>query len=114
MTDDENMSVLNSRYLDREGPTNVMAFPMREGPDAEMSPYLLGDVVISLDTAAREAKEARISLWRRFVELLIHGILHLFGHDHATADETALMEAEAARLAALMEGEADGQTCRKR
>jgi len=62
---------------------------MQEGPFGQINPNLLGDVVISLDTAAREAQDAGLSLESRFNELLIHGILHLFGFDHEKTPEDA-------------------------
>ena len=82
LVDDPQIATLNQQYLDRQGPTNVIAFAMREGEFSHLTPHLLGDVVISMDTAAMEAQEAGLSKARRFNELLIHGILHLFGYDH--------------------------------
>lgn len=87
LLDDTAIAGLNQHYLNREGPTNVIAFPMTEGEFSGLSPELLGDVVISLDTAAREAEAVNLSISSRFKELLIHGILHLFGYDHV-AEET--------------------------
>lgn len=86
---DRHIAELNKTYLGRSGPTNVIAFPMQEGPFGQINPNLLGDVVISLDTAAREAQDAGLSLESRFNELLIHGILHLFGFDHEKTPEDA-------------------------
>ncbi len=83
------MAELNRMYLNRSGPTNVMAFPMQEGPFGDITPSLLGDVVISLDTAAREAQQAGMTIESRFDELLVHGILHLFGFDHEKTPEGA-------------------------
>lgn len=89
---DHEMAELNRTYLNRPGPTNVMAFPMQEGPFGDVTPTLLGDVVISLDTAAREAQQAGMTTEYRFDQLLIHGILHLFGFDHdKTAEEAKAM-----------------------
>ena len=62
---------------------------MREGEFSHLSPQLLGDVVISTDTAAREAQDSGMSMDQRFKELLVHGILHLFGYDHETSDQDA-------------------------
>jgi len=89
LTDDTEIAELNDRYLNRRGATNVIAFPMTEGEFGDINPDLLGDVVISLDTAAREAQEIEASFENRFKELLIHGILHLFGYDHETNEEDA-------------------------
>ncbi len=80
--DDTGIAALNKTYLRRVGPTNVIAFPMREGHFPDVAPHLLGDVVISVETAEREAEQAGISAETRFAQLLVHGILHLFGFDH--------------------------------
>jgi probable rRNA maturation factor len=85
IADDPEIEELNRKYLNRNGPTNVIAFPMRQGEFAHVTPQLLGDVVISTDTAAREAKSSGMSIEQRFKELLVHGILHLFGYDHETS-----------------------------
>ncbi|UCD86370.1 MAG: rRNA maturation RNase YbeY [Desulfobacterales bacterium] len=89
IVDDPEITKINETYLGRSGPTNVIAFPMQEGPFREINPDLLGDVVISLDTAAREAQQDRISVESRFDQLLVHGILHLFGFDHEKTPEQA-------------------------
>ena len=104
LVDDHHIAELNSQYLNRTGPTNVIAFPMRAGEFSELTPDLLGDVVISMDTAADEALLAGVSLEQRFRELLIHGILHLFGYDHETNDADALrMEEKSIELLKLIE-----------
>jgi probable rRNA maturation factor len=82
IVDDPEIGGLNKKYLDRHGPTNVIAFPMRTGQFNNIAPQLLGDVVISIETAAREGKIAGISMEERFTQLLVHGILHLLGYDH--------------------------------
>ena len=104
IVDDPQIEELNQQYLDRQGPTNVIAFAMREGDFSDLSPHLLGDVVISTDTAAREAKNAAMSFEQRFNELLIHGILHLLGYDHETDEEEArIMEAKSRELMILID-----------
>jgi probable rRNA maturation factor len=80
--DDAQIGAMNQQFLSRRGPTNVIAFPMREGRFSELTPTLLGDVVISADTAQREARAAGLSLEQRLTQLLVHGILHLCGYDH--------------------------------
>jgi len=62
---------------------------MREGEFSHLSPQLLGDVVISADTAAKEAQNSGMSMAQRFTELLVHGILHLFGYDHENSESNA-------------------------
>jgi len=82
LVDDPQIAKLNQEYLGRPGPTNVIAFPMGEGEHSGINPQLLGDVVISTETARREAEQEGFAPETRFTELLIHGILHLFGFDH--------------------------------
>lgn len=102
--DDPQIEELNQQYLNREGPTNVIAFAMREGEFADLSPHLLGDVVISMDTAAKEAQIAATSMERRFNELLVHGVLHLMGFDHETSEEDAqVMEGKSREILALLD-----------
>jgi probable rRNA maturation factor len=100
---DEQIAELNQTYLNHEGPTNVISFPMQEGPFADITPDLLGDVVISADTAYREAGEAGMDAMERFNELLIHGILHLAGYDHVNSEkEAAVMEQKSDELMKLI------------
>jgi probable rRNA maturation factor len=82
VVDDPGIEGLNREYLGRVGPTNVIAFPMREGEFKAITPHLLGDVVISADTAFAEGGCTQEGFRLRFTELLIHGVLHLFGYDH--------------------------------
>lgn len=111
-TDDRRMSDLNLQYMGRAGPTNVLAFPMADfdapasqTPDVAVTTGLLGDVVISVDTAQREAEASGEALEQTVDRLLIHGILHLLGHDHVGPEaQAALMEREEERLMALVEG----------
>ena len=106
LVDDPQIAELNQQYLNREGPTNVIAFAMREGEFSDLSPHLLGDVVISMDTAAREAQTGAMSLERRFNELLVHGILHLMGYDHETCQEDArVMEDKSRELMELIQND---------
>ena len=103
LVDDARIAELNMAYLQRQGPTNVIAFPMREGDHSDIHPELLGDVVISMDTSAREAENAGLSSDRRFYQLLIHGILHLLGYDHVgSGDEAQVMEAKSNELLAII------------
>lgn len=99
LVDDPQIAALNQRYRNRPGATNVIAFAMRDGEFSHLTPQLLGDVVISLETAAAEARLAGIGLDLRFKELLIHGILHLFGYDHERSEEeTRRMETKSREL----------------
>lgn len=99
MVDDQKISELNLQYLNREGPTNVIAFPMQEGDCSGINPNLAGDVVISVDTAKKESREAQMDFDERIDQLLVHGILHLFGYDHErTEAEAMVMENKALEL----------------
>jgi pyridoxine 5-phosphate synthase len=82
LVDDPEMAQLNGQYRNKSGPTNVLAFAMQEAGGAHLPEELLGDVIISLDTAAREAATDRVTLHQRVTILLIHGLLHLLGFDH--------------------------------
>lgn len=98
---------LNRDYLGRDKPTNVISFPMQEGEGAGLNPMLLGDVVISADTAARDAHEAGIAFEEELRFLLLHGILHLLGYDHerGTEEEAARMEDREREIFALIQQE---------
>jgi probable rRNA maturation factor len=99
IVDDRLIAQFNRDYLNRKGPTNVIAFPMRTGRFSEITPNLLGDVVISAETAHREGQRADLSIQDRLDQLLIHGILHLCGYDHEhTKPEARRMEKKAAEL----------------
>ena len=104
LVDDEQMSSLNWAYRGRQGPTNVLAFAMCDGEFGDISPQLLGDVIISLPTAQREADEAGISLDSTISRLLVHGILHLVGFDHEKGEEAAReMEQRSTELLAQLD-----------
>ncbi len=79
---DAEIQGLNRRYLRRDKPTNVIAFPMKEGEFPTLHPDLLGDVVISAETAQRESSRFGLKDEEMVLFLIIHGILHLVGYDH--------------------------------
>jgi rRNA maturation RNase YbeY len=104
LTDDAFITDLNRRYRGKEGPTNVLAFPMSEKPLAGSEAGVLGDIVVSLDTARREADASKEPLPQTVFRLLIHGLLHLLGYDHETSEEEALrMEKAQERLLARVD-----------
>lgn len=95
LCDDSKIHELNAQYRGYDKPTDVLAFAMDEGvpmPSAA-GETILGDVVISLDTASRQAKQAGRAIVDEVVFLLAHGILHLLGYDHRDAQETRVMNA---------------------
>ncbi len=80
--DDARIQELNSRYLGRDRPTNVLAFAMREGDFPSLHSHVLGDVIISVDTARRQSNRFGLSHRETVVLLMVHGILHLLGFEH--------------------------------
>jgi probable rRNA maturation factor len=98
LVDDAEIAELNARYRGVEGATDVLSFSLLEGAHAERRGDLLGDVVVSLDTAAVQARRGRRSLDDEVLRLLIHGTLHLLGHDHERDDEARRMRAEERRV----------------
>jgi probable rRNA maturation factor len=115
LTDDARMQELNREYLGIDAPTDVLSFPASETDGSEIdgseidpetgSPYL-GDILISLPYAARSAERAGHPLEAEVQLLVIHGILHLLGHDHAKVREKARMwKAQAEILESLGLGE---------
>jgi len=98
LTDDEEMTALNRQYRGRDRTTDVLSFSQQEGERSGLQPALLGDVVISLPVAARQARKRSAALWDEVLVLLVHGVLHLLGHDHAG------MHREQRRLVMLLSG----------
>ena len=89
---DQRMRGLNRRYRAKDRTTDVLAFAMREGSAPHASrhkPAMLGDVVIAVPEAARQAQQGRRSLDEELMVLLIHGILHLCGYDHERSEKEA-------------------------
>jgi probable rRNA maturation factor len=98
LCDDATIHDLNRRHRKKNKPTDVLAFALREGPDGHLAGDTLGDVVISLDTATRQARERGVRTEAEVQMLLAHGLLHLLGWDHQTDAEDAAMRAETERL----------------
>ena len=96
--DDTKMRELNRTYRQIDRTTDVLSFPQSEGPDFT----LLGDIIISLDTAKRHSKSYGVTLHEELKKLIIHGILHLLGHDHKKKKETQIMRDEEAVLAQIV------------
>lgn len=101
------MADLNFKYRGKEGPTNVLSFSQIEGDRPGAQPDLLGDVVICTDRAADDAKELGYSEDEMVLYLLIHGILHLVGFDHAVPPEAEAMEAKVERIFWQIVGETE-------
>lgn len=103
LCDDETIRMLNRRYRKKDKATDVLAFPMREGDAPTMAGQMLGDVVISVPTAARQAAERDRPIIEEVTFLLAHGLLHLLGYDHGTANEEREMTARTRDLMASVE-----------
>ncbi len=82
LVDDAQIREINRTYLDRDRPTNVISFAMTEGEFGHVNPDVLGDIVISTETASRDAQAGNIDFMDEMEFLLIHGLLHLLGYDH--------------------------------
>jgi probable rRNA maturation factor len=95
LTDDATIHELNRAYRDKDEPTDVLAFAQREAPGGQLHPEILGDVVISVNTAARQAKT---TLYDELVFLSAHGLCHLLGYDHQNDAQEAEMNARMAEL----------------
>jgi probable rRNA maturation factor len=120
--DDDTIAHYNEQFLDHAGPTDVLAFPIDDdigpgGRDPDTGghgpgsvehtddiPVLLGDVMICPSFAAREAASRGVSVESELSLLVVHGILHLLGYDHAEADDETRMQAQERALLAEFEG----------
>jgi len=116
LVDDATMQQLNMRYRKKAQPTDVLSFAQDQQLVAPGAPRLLGDVVISLDTAARQAVVAGHNLEVEVCQLAIHGILHLIGYDDVIPEGYAEMVRKSAdiwqRVEALAAGATDSPTAR--
>lgn len=101
LTNDESITMLNGEYRDLREPTDVLSFSQHEGDDEfAAEENLLGDVVISVETAKRQADERVADLDSEIDMLLVHGLLHLLGYDHAEPEEAEKMFSRQAELLA--------------
>jgi probable rRNA maturation factor len=100
LVDDEVIHALNRDYRKKDKPTDVLAFAMEEGEAAPRGggARVLGDVILSVDTARRQAAERRRPLLDELTMLLAHGLLHLLGYDHRTDKEERRMTAKTHEL----------------
>ncbi|OGP65254.1 MAG: rRNA maturation RNase YbeY [Deltaproteobacteria bacterium RBG_13_47_9] len=80
--DDLQIQALNRRYLHRDKPTNVLAFPMRKGEFSTLHVQLLGDLVISVEMAKRQSNRFGLDEMGMIILLMVHGVLHLIGYEH--------------------------------
>jgi probable rRNA maturation factor len=108
LADDATLGRLNRRYRGIEGPTNVLSFAVSQGAASEgaapesSGPLLFGDVVLAYETVRREAEEQGKRFSDHLCHLVVHGVLHLLGHEHGSEAQAAAMERlEIAALAGL-------------
>ncbi|HZT42099.1 MAG TPA: rRNA maturation RNase YbeY [Chthonomonadaceae bacterium] len=115
LSDDAAVHDLNRRYRGMDKPTDVLSFSQREQtaegpplPDLPGMPPVLGDVIISVDTAARQAAEHGVTLEEELALLTVHGILHLLGYEDET--ETGAQQMRL-REQAILQGNTDNESC---
>lgn len=100
IVDDEEIHRLNREYRDVDRPTDVLSFALDEGGEDEpelldaLEEHLLGDIIISAETAQRQGEEFGHGLTREVVYLAVHGLLHLLGYDHMTEEDKVIMRAK--------------------
>ena len=98
LVDDAEIRRLNDEWRGKKRSTDVLSFSLLEGDGARHRGKLLGDVVISVETAARQATARHRGLDEEIGRLVVHGLLHILGHDHEDAAEAKIMRAEQRRL----------------
>ena len=87
---DEKIRILNKQYLAKDRPTNVLSFSMRESDYGDINPHVLGDIVISVETAKTDAGQGGLNFAQEIDFLLIHGLLHLLGYNHENTTKYAV------------------------
>ena len=106
LASDEYIHALNREYRGIDTPTDVLSFALNEGDEPVVfdgpEEILLGDIIISMDTATRQATEYGHSLERELAYLTVHGILHLLGYDHMVEEEKWEMRREEERVLSLL------------
>lgn len=102
--DDATIHLLNKQYLGKDRPTNVLSFSLQEGEFGSLNPGMLGDIVISVETAEKDAAAGGLTLDEEIDFLIIHGLLHLIGYNHegATRAQTRKMMAKEKELFRLV------------
>ncbi len=102
--DDNTIKQLNKHYLQRDHSTNVLSFSLQEGEYGNINPDILGDIVISAETAQRDAATSNLSLSEEIDFLIIHGLLHLLGfnHENTTKTQTTKMQIKERELFGML------------
>ena len=105
LVDDARMASLHLRYLQQAGPTDVLAFPLADEDDSDP---LLGEVIVSVDTANREARDRGLAPEEELLRYVIHGTLHLLGYDDQEAGERErMLQRQESLLTAFLSRTAD-------
>ncbi len=106
LADDAYIQELNCQYRGKDMPTDVLSFALNEGEEPEIidgpEENLLGDIIISLETAERQAVDYGHSIERELAFLTIHGLLHLLGYDHEQEEQRRVMRAEEERVLSII------------
>lgn len=104
LTDDATLQQLNRDFRNQDKPTNVLSFPADPDDPGAQSYNMghLGDIAMSFDRLTIEATEQAIPLLHHAQHLMVHGILHIFGYDHETEEDAAVMETLETRLLARL------------
>jgi probable rRNA maturation factor len=106
LSDDAYIHELNYKYRSKDRPTDVLSFALNEGEEPEIidgpEEVLLGDIIISVETAMRQAEDFGHSLEREVAYLTVHGILHLLGYDHEELEDKEEMRAEEEHILGLL------------
>jgi len=89
--DDETIQRINQQYLSKDRPTNVISFSLQEGEFGNINPEMLGDVIISVDTARQDAEKDYFSFDEEILFLIIHGLLHLLGYNHENTSKVNIL-----------------------
>jgi probable rRNA maturation factor len=102
--DDNTIKQLNNHYLQRNHSTNVLSFSLQEGEYGNVNPHILGDIVVSTETAQRDAAKGDLSLSEEIDFLIIHGLLHLLGFNHknTTKAQTTKMQMKERELFVIL------------
>lgn len=96
IVDEQESQALNEQYRHKQGPTNILSFPIDVPNGIELD--LLGDLVICAPVVAKEAKEQQKALMDHWAHIVIHGVLHLLGYDHIDDDDADEMESKEVAL----------------
>jgi len=84
---DADIQIINKKYLSKDNPTNVISFSLQEGEFGGINPEMLGDIVISVDTASSDAEKGHLTFDEEILFLIIHGLLHLLGYNHVNTSK---------------------------